>query len=143
MYNFTLRIHQDTLKSSLLGYFRTLYVSNILILNKPSKFTRVVRNKDVDFYLNWKQLYIVSGSNSYPVIAFKGDYLDITFRNFPRYPIVNHFSYTERSSVKTYIRNLEAGYQIPACKGWTEYRKVEILNLTKSFSNQKQTSNEA
>lgn len=73
-----------------------------------------------------KKFSPVSGSHSYPNLSFKGDYIDILVKNFPRYPVFTQDKYAVRNCLNGY------GYTNYPNKGFPKqllYRKIEILDL--------------
>lgn len=62
----------------------------------------------------------VSGSNSYPNLTFKGEYIDIIIKNFPRYPCFCQNKYA--------ARNILNGYKdTNSFPTYLEYRKLEFI----------------
>lgn len=133
MFDFTIRIHQFTGSGSTLGLFQNLWVSGYKIIGKPNKFGGFIhhKHKGIETWFDYKRIYNTGGSNSYPVIGFRGKYLDIHFKNFPRFPIVDEVSETSISYVEMLKKNLKLGYTPNRFSKWHEYRKVELLNLIK------------
>lgn len=110
-YNFTLRLHN---RESLGSHedIRRLTVSNVTLITKPDKFSEICTHKGNQRKLKYSmdikgKFSRVAGSNRYPELHFKGDYIDIEIKNFPYEPILE-------------------GY---------EYRKVEIVNIVKHEEN--------
>ncbi len=131
-FNFTLRIHKPLSQTSL-AYFRTLVISGITILSKQSKFDDVRRYNSRLFDLTIKGTFNkISGSNSYPTITFKEDYIDLEFKGFPRYPCPG---LNITNNPKSYKHLLDPDYYYSGLwyksiqEYWPMYRLVEIINI--------------
>ena len=131
-YNFTIRLYNN-LKRKItgLGDINFLTISGITIISKPYKFGDPCfykgNTKKYKYSLKLNQDFSrIAGSHNYPILAFKGDFLDIDVENFPRYPAF----YQEMSAAKSnmsgygYINFINQGFPI-----WLLYRKIEFLNI--------------
>ena len=89
--NFTIRIYKDTFNNVVLSSLNSITVPNITLITKPSKFEEVCLHKGNQKKFGYlielsKPFNKVSGSHSTPTLSFKGEYIDIKVKNFPRYP---------------------------------------------------------
>lgn len=127
-HNFVIRIYQDISRSPL-GRLQNITISGITLLSKPSKFSEICIHKGnqnkfgYTFKLS-KKFSKVSGSNSAPSLSFKGDYIDITVNNFPRYPAFYQSDNAARDYMNGwgYTNYVNDGF--PSC---LLCRKIEII----------------
>ena len=128
-YNFTIRIYQDKSRHPALTDLDNITISNITILYKQSKFGEICTHKNnqkkfkYTFELS-KPFLKVAGSNSYPILAFRGEYLDIKVQNFPRYPAFYQDYHAARNCLNGY------GYINELNKGFPHqllYRNIDII----------------
>jgi len=129
-YNFTLRIHQSTINSVILSCFNHITISNITIISKSSKFEDICLHKGNQKKFGYtiktsKSFNKISGSHSTPTLTFKGEYIDVIVKNFPRYPTFTQEHYIARNCLNGYgyIGHVNKGYPI-----WLNYRKYEFIN---------------
>ncbi len=121
-YNFTLRI----LPPKEWMDFRFITLSNITLISKPTKFDPPCLYKgnqkkfNYKMTVNTKRILRVAGSNSYPVLGFKGKYLDIEIENFPRFPVLGQDYYDARSFMNEWNNVIGDGF---------DHLNFEILNL--------------
>lgn len=126
-YNFTLRIYKPKSTSSL-SRIQNITISGITLISKPEKFSEVCvhlsNQKKFGYTLSCKKEFSkASGSHSYPSLTFKGDYIDIEVKNFPRFPAIYQDSNAAINILKGYGCNyINNGF--PNC---LLYRKIEIL----------------
>jgi len=97
-------------------------ISGITVVSKPEKFGGVCLHKGNQKKFGYtieipKPFLKVAGSHSYPELAFKGKYIDIILRNFPRYPC---FGQDKHSG---------PGWSGTPFPRWTEIRKTEFIKL--------------
>lgn len=118
------RLH-NCKRTSCLEDINEITISGITILSKREKFGGVCLHKGNQRKFGYKinikgKIYPVAGSHSYPIIAFKGKFLDIELENFPRYPSFGQDKYA--------ARNVLNGYSaVESFPTWTEYREFEFL----------------
>jgi len=123
--NFTLRVYRDSYP--IIWYnFSHITISNITLISKHTKFDPVCEHngnkKRFGYSINVKGKFAkVSGSNSYPILHFKGEYIDIEVKNFPRFPVVSQDKY--------HARNLMAGYADDSIDNGFDQLHFDILNL--------------
>lgn len=123
-HDFTLRIYQG--KSSWLrGEINDITVSNITLVSKPEKFGGVCMHKGNQRKFGYtielsKKFRRVSGSNSYPNLTFKGDYIDLIVKGFPRFPCFGQDKYAARNILNGWTDD-------KSFPTWHEYRKFEFL----------------
>jgi hypothetical protein len=130
-FNFILRIHQDTCRSPALSWLKNIVISDITLLSKPFKFGDICEHngnkKKFKYTLELsKKFHKVSGSHSTPCLSFEGEYVDITIRNFPRYPAF----YQEYAAARDYLNGY--GYTNYLNKGFPHqllFRTIEIIPL--------------
>jgi len=131
MYNFTFRLHNPKERNCYLTDIDTIIISDITIISKMSKYSNICTHNNnkkkykYDFTLSKEFLY-GAGSHSSPILAFKGDYIDIDIINFPRYPAFCQDKYEARNIMNGYNPYSNNGFPIQL-----NYRKIEILNLKK------------
>jgi hypothetical protein len=129
-HNFIIRIHKSSTTSSL-GFIQSITLSNITIISKPNKFNGLCLHQGNQKKYGYSieivgKFNAVSGSNSSPTISFKGDYIDIIFRNFPRYPAF----YQDNTAARNYMEGWK--YTNYVNDGFTSYllcRNIEIRRL--------------
>lgn len=127
--DFTFRLYKDTTISVILSSISHITISNITIVSKPAKFDGVCfhngNQKKFGYSISLsKPFNKVSGSHSSPSLTFKGEYIDIIIKNFPRYPVFTQEYYAAKSAIQGY------GYYNFSNKGypiWTEHRKFEFI----------------
>lgn len=124
MANFIIRIHRDTVNIPLLSAIQEIKIANITLVSKPNKFGGVCMHKGNQKKFGYsielsKPFIKVCGSHSYPVLGFKGDYIDIIVKNFPRYPAYYQYKY----SIPGY-----SGRPFPIHH---EHRNIEVLIKSK------------
>lgn len=126
-YNFTVRIYQG--EKTCLSDLNELIISEITIISKRSKFGGVClhmgnqRKFKYSAYMS-KKFSHVGGSINFPCLTFKGKYIDIQIKNFPRFPVFCQDKYAARSCLQGY------GYTNYLNKGFPSvllYRKIEII----------------
>ena len=127
MYNFTIRLHQNKVVS-ILSCIQAIVLSDIALVSKPTK------HGDVCLHLSNQRKYgytikiskpfnKVSGSLTSPSLTFKGEYIDIEVKNFPRFPVVVQDKYTARNNMNGHpCFDLNNGFPIQLL-----HRKIEIL----------------
>lgn len=125
--DFTIRIHQGEQTS--LSDLRNITISNIALITKRHKYDmpHIIRSNRDKFGYSAKvkgKFYKGGGSHSYPRICFKGDYIDIEVKDFPRYPAYGQDKYEARNIMNGYNSILNDGFPM-----WQNYRKVEIINI--------------
>lgn len=130
-YNFTIRVFKDECNNPTLSDLQNITISDITIISKPFKFGGICEHNDnkkkykYDFKLS-RKFSSVAGSNSYPCLHFKGNYIDIEIFNFPRYPAF----YQDKYAVINCYNGF--GYTDYLNNGFPHqllYRKIEILNI--------------
>lgn len=106
-----------------------LTISGITLLSKPSKF-EICYHKGNQNKFNYKmeivgKLNKVSGSNNYPNLSSKNNYVDIVVTDFPRYPAFYQDQIAARNCKNgwEYTNHLNDGFPI-----YLLNRKVNILN---------------
>ena len=128
--NFILRIHRDTTNNVVLSSLQNITVSDITLISKPSKFEDICLHNGNQKKFKYKMKILgkfskVSGSHSTPTLSFKGDYIDIEVKDFPRYPSFYQSSTSARNCLNGY------GYVCELNSGFAhqlKYRKIEIIN---------------
>lgn len=130
-YNFTIRIYKDLERNPYLSDLSSIVVRDIKILTKTMKFDGLCYHKSnqkkfgYSFTLS-KPFNKVSGSHSSPCLSFKGDYIDIIVKDFPRFPAYYQDKYAANSFLSGYgYTNFpNDGFPIQLL-----YRKIEFLNI--------------
>jgi len=128
-HNFILRLHQYK-RDTTLADIDSITISDITLISKPHKHGICMHNgnrKKFGYSIELsRKFYEWAGSHNHPILAFKGDYLDIIVRDFPRYPCFAQDKYAAKSNLTGwgYTNYLNEGF--PKC---LLYRKVEILPL--------------
>jgi hypothetical protein len=123
---FTIRLYKDNDRSPVLTDIDSLTISNITILSKYGKFDPACFHKGNQQKFGYrittsKPFFKTAGSHSGSLLAFKGEYVDITLHNFPRYPC---FGQQKHSG---------PGWSGDPFPIWLNYRKIEFLmNNTKT-----------
>lgn len=128
--NFTIRIHKDTCNNIVLLSLNSITISNITLITKPSKFEDICLHKGNQKKFGYsialsKPFNKISGSNSTPTLTFKGDYIDIKIKNFPRYPSFGQEDSAARNRLNgyDYTNYLNKGFPHQLL-----YRNIEIIN---------------
>lgn len=133
-HNFIIRVYKDECRNPTLSDLQDITISDIKIISKPFKFGGICEHNGnrkkfgYNFTLS-KKFNKVSGSNSYPNLSFRGEYIDIIVENFPRYPSFYQDKYAVSNCLKGY------GYSNYLNNGFPHqllYRKIEILTLAGS-----------
>jgi hypothetical protein len=132
-HNFTIRIYKSTANTTLAG-IQCLILSGLPIISKQNKFGGVCLHHTYQKKFGYtvelkhsKRVTDAGGSHSYPVIGFKGEYLDIIVKNFPRYPaIYADYHACRYVNDPKYFYGAMLDQQFPA---WTQYRKFEIIPI--------------
>jgi len=130
-YNFTIRIWQDELNNVVLSSIQDIVVSDITIISKQSKFgVPCMHNKNRQKFgyrisLS-KSFNKVSGSNSHPTLSFKGEFIDVYIKDFPRFPSFCQDNNEARNIIGGWgCNSLNFGFPHQLL-----YRKIEFLNIT-------------
>jgi hypothetical protein len=126
-HDFILRIYNHT-RNHTLADINNITVSDITLISKPHKQGICMHNgnrKKFGYKLELsKKFFDWAGSHSYPILAFKGEYIDIIVKDFPRYPCFAQDKYE--------ARNIMNGWKSFSNNGFPEcllHRKVEILPI--------------
>lgn len=128
-HNFTFRLYQDDVNNYALSMIDGIVISDITLVSKPSKFGEVCFHKSNQRKYGYtmeisRPFNKVSGSNSTPTLTFRGKYIDIIVKNFPRYPAF----YQDYTAVKNCLNGW--GYTNYLNDGFPHqllYRKFEFL----------------
>jgi hypothetical protein len=126
-HNFIIRIYKDETRNPILSDLSDITISDITIISKPTKFGKICEHNGnkkkfkYTFNLN-KQFNYASGSHSSPNLSFKGEYIDITVKNFPRFPVFTQCKYQAKNIMNGYNVHLNNGFPIQLL-----YRKIEII----------------
>lgn len=140
--DFILRIYKR-IETTTLADIQHIALSGLPIISKQTKFDGVCLHKSFQKKYGYSvevknpnKICKVAGSHTYPVIGFKGEYLDVVVKNFPRYPAIYADYHICRNimnsnDAKHYMLNM----QFPT---WMKYRQFEILPLNENvlFHNQ-------
>lgn len=127
--NFTLRLFKGTYSNE---YYSTLTLSDIHIIGKDGKFepARIFKGnqKKFKYVINIKgQFSKVAGSNSYPLLWWKGEYIDIEIKNFPRFPVIAQDWHVARNIMRE--DRYDGNYLPFHWNNGFEPLRFEILNL--------------
>lgn len=133
--DFILRIYNSS-RNSTLEDIDEITISNITLLSKQSKLGGVCMHKNNQKKFGYsielsKKFAKIAGSNSYPILAFKGEFIDIIVKNFPRYPSFGQSKFAARSCLNGY------GYVNYFNKGfpnYLKYRTLKFLNINEERS---------
>lgn len=128
--NFILRIYKDTTGNPVLSYISDVTISGITLISKDMKFGGLCLHKSNQKKFKYsielsKAFNHTSGSHSSPNLSFKGEYIDIIIKNFPRYPSFGQCHY--------YARNILNGAKpngLPMGNGFPHqlnYRTIEFI----------------
>jgi|SRR5690349_4196501 len=128
--DFTIRIHKDTCNNIVLSSLNSIIISNITLISKPSKFEDICLHKSNQKKFGYsiilsKPFNKISGSHSTPTLSFKGEYIDIIIKNFPRYPSFGQDYMVAKNCLNGY------NYTNYLNKGFPKqllYRNIEIIN---------------
>jgi len=129
MYNFTIRIFKDKVNNPQLSQIDFIEISGVTLISKKSKIDGLCMHlgnqKKYGYKISIsKKFNRISGSHSYPSLTFKGEYIDIVVKNFPRYPAFYQDKYAARNCLNGW------GYTNYLNKGFPHqllYRKIEII----------------
>lgn len=129
--DFILRIYQDKTNNPVLSYFQHIKISGITLISKPSKFDDVCLHKGNQKKYKYsielsKKFNKVSGSHTSYNLSFKGEYIDIIVKNFPRYPAFYQNVYAARNCLNGYgyVGELNNGFPHQLL-----YRKIEFIEI--------------
>jgi hypothetical protein len=105
--SFTIRIYKDETGNPVLSYLSSITISDITLVSKNSKFGGLCLHKGNQSKYKYtielsKSFNNVSGSHSSPNLSFKGEYMDIIVKNFPRYPAFYQCKYAARNCLNGY-----------------------------------------
>jgi len=135
-FDFTIRLYQPK-SLSCLDTIDNITISNITLISKNTKYqTPYVREgnkKKFNYEIEYKPQFMkAGGSHSLPYITFKGKYIDIYVKNFPRYPAYCQDIYAVRSCLKGYgyTNYLNNGFPYGGIQ-----ERIEILNLKQNEIN--------
>lgn len=126
-FNFTIRIHKDEYRHPTLTDLQNITISDITIISKPEKYGRICKHNGnkkkfgYDFTLS-KSFSYAAGSHSSPILWFKGDYIDIIVKDFPRFPAFTQDKYSIQNALAGTYNGLNNGFPHQLL-----YRKIEIL----------------
>lgn len=130
-HNFIIRIYKNEINNPTLSDISNITISDITLISKDSKFGELCLHKGNQKKFNYSleikgKFNEVSGSHNYPTLSFKGNYIDIIVKNFPRYPAF----YQDKVAVRSYFAGY--GYTNYSNKGFPiqlNYRKIEFLTI--------------
>ena len=129
-FDFTLRLYQPKSKSCL-DTISNITISNITLVKKDTKYqipyVVEINKKKFNYEIEHKpKFHKIGGSNNYPCITFKGKYIDIHVKNFPRYPAYYQDYYAVRNCLNGwgYTNHLNNGFPYEGIQ-----ERIEILNL--------------
>jgi hypothetical protein len=127
--SFIIRIYKDRTGNPVLSYLSSITISDITLISKSSKFDGLCMHKGNQSKYKYtielsKPFIRVAGSHSAPCLAFKGEYLDIIVKNFPRYPSFYQDKYIARNCMNGYgyIGHLNNGFPHQL-----NYRTIEFI----------------
>lgn len=124
--NFTLRIYNQE-RTHTLGDFNSVTISGITLVSKPNKHDicfHKSNQKKFGYSIELSKPFLKwAGSHNYPILAFKGEYIDIHVKGFPRYPAFYQNEIDARNVMNGYGHNcMNGGFPLALL-----YRKIEIL----------------
>lgn len=129
--SFIIRIYRDTTGNPVLSWINNVTISDITLVSKSSKFDGLSMHKGNQKKFKYsielsKEFIRVAGSHSTPCLMFKGDYIDITVKNFPRYPAFYQDKYAARGCLNGfgYTNYLNDGFPHQL-----NYRTIEIIPI--------------
>lgn len=104
--DFTLRIHKYKRENGCLADIRDVTISGITLLSKPSKGSETCMHKGNQKKFGYtielsRKFLKFAGSHRYPILAFKGEYLDVIVKNFPRYPAFYQCKHMARNIIES------------------------------------------
>lgn len=128
-HNFIIRLYKDENRNPALSDLSNITICDITLISKSDKFGDVCLHKTNQKRFGYsieisKPFNKVSGSHSYPNLSFKGEYIDITINNFPRFPTF----YQDKNAVRNMFNGY--GYTNHLNMGFIHqllYRKIEII----------------
>lgn len=125
-FDFTVRIYKPE-SNSCLNDISFIDISGITIVSKPNKFDGICEHKanqkKYKYTFSTKNKFLrVSGTNSYPTLNFRGQYIDIDVKNFPRYPAFMQCNMSEKLIINDNYSGNDNGFPT-----YLEYRKIEII----------------
>lgn len=128
-YDFIIRIYKDKTRNPTLSDLQDITISDITLVSKKTKCDEICLHKanQKKFKYNIelsKPFNKISGSHSYPNLSFKGEYLDVIVKNFPRYPSFYQNKYAAKSCLEGfgYTNYLNGGFPHQLL-----YRKIVII----------------
>jgi hypothetical protein len=126
--SFILRIYQPQ-TNTILASISDIAICDITLVSKPSNFDGVCMHlsnqKKHGYSIELsKPFNKISGSNSSPSLTFKGEYIDIYVKNFPRYPAYYQKQIAARDCMNGfgYTNHINKGFMYQG-----DYRKIEII----------------
>lgn len=116
--NFILRIYNAP--EEWFKEIQDITISNITLISKDGKCGQCMHKgnqKKFGYKIEMpKNFNKWGGSHRYPSLTFKGEYIDIIVKDFPRYPSFGQYKYSV------------PGYSGKPFPEWLEKNKVEFLN---------------
>jgi hypothetical protein len=108
---------------------RDITISGITLISKDGKFGICMHKgnqKKFKYTIELsKKFNKAGGSHNYPDLTFKGEYIDVIVKDFPRYPCFTQCKYHARNVLNGYGHNgINDGYPY-----WLEKNKVEFIKL--------------
>jgi len=108
--NFILRIYKDKTMNPVLSYINDITISGITLVSKDMKFGGLCFHKSNQKKFKYtielsKAFNHASGSHSLPSLSFKGEYIDIIVKDFPRYPSFGQCHYYARNILNGAVPN--------------------------------------
>jgi hypothetical protein len=107
-----------------------LIISDITLISKSGKHSDICLHKSNQSKHKYSikilgKFHSHSGSLNYPNLSFKGEYIDILVKNFPRYPSFYQNKYSAKNILNGFTANeLNNGFPKQLL-----YRKIEITNI--------------
>jgi hypothetical protein len=126
-HNFIIRLYNYQ-RTHTLGDINNITISNITLISKPHKKGLCYHNgnkKKFGYTIELdKEFLDWAGSHNHPILAFKGEYIDIIIKDFPRYPVFCQEMSAARSNLTGYGYTNYMNEGFPIC---LLYRNIEII----------------
>lgn len=137
-FDFTIRLYKDEDRCPTLSDISYLEISDLPIVSKTKKYGgfcfHETKKRKFGYSTKFsKRFTYATGSHSGTCLWFKGDYIDIHVKNFPRYPAFTQEMAAVRSCLSGwgYTNWINNGFPKQLLR-----RKIEILNLTTTQNQQ-------
>lgn len=133
-FDFKFRLYRDDMNAWLLSQIQVIFISGLPIVSKQTKMGGLCfhekSQKKFGYSVKVRGRYFnTAGSHSYPIISFKGEYIDFIVKDFPRYPAFYADSHAARNLLGGYRTDMFGISGQGLYPTWMQYRKFEIIPI--------------